>query len=858
MPQARDEAGNIWEYDSLDAQGNPVNPRLVTPAAPQMPADPSFPYEGAQAQAQAANTGAQAAVNQATVPAQITAAQADATSKTRTAQTAGLPEGFMWGPDGKTAVPIPGYSRQGISPEIRSQAIQAFNDAVAIERAADQIEEMFKAGPGQTSGPRGIQDYFPTAANQRLNDAAQRARGYVKRSLGFTGGEGNTIAESSALYDPYLPDSWDRDVKIEDKIAALRQLGQDARNKSVMTLGGIPDESGNIQPLPNAMTMPRAVEGAGPGAAPSGSDTQGIPVDPRYQAEFSSWVQSKGGNFSPQEYNDLRRTLDRKYGYGSTGDYTGEAQQVIDAFKTGRTVNLTIPPVEQPLSGLDQFRNDLVNNPIGAALVGGLDMGGFGGVSALAPEQMAALGEAQPVGTTVGQIGGAITGTGALARGGKFLAERVPGASRLLGGGTGAQVARNVGTDAAYSGIYGANTGQDPLESAAWGAGGSLVGQGAGSAVGRAIGGVDLAPAVQFLRQRGIPMTVPQQVGGFVKGIEDKAMSMPLVGDMIRARRMEGLGAFNREAFNEAGGPINATVSEIGQEGIEQLGDQVGDAYTNATQGASVPFDPQFQTDFAAAVGQGQRLPPDLRRGLGEILDARVAPITDTGTMTGEQFQQALRALKATRNRPPSRFEGFEEDYRNAVSGVMDSLEGQMMRGGGQGTVEGLTAANAANRNFRTVEDAATRAAGGSGTEMPFVFTPSQLQRAALATKKKYPGPRPFEELTDAAQEVLPSRVPNSGTADRAAQMLTGGSILSGGAGLGALAGGDLEGAGTGAGLSTAAMLALLAGGTKTGQRALQRAIIDRPATMKQLGRQIRNRTGLFGSASLPFVVADY
>ena len=55
MGQARDEAGNIWE---TDAQGNPV--RLVQQAgAQQMPADPSFPYEGAKAAADPANVQGQ-------------------------------------------------------------------------------------------------------------------------------------------------------------------------------------------------------------------------------------------------------------------------------------------------------------------------------------------------------------------------------------------------------------------------------------------------------------------------------------------------------------------------------------------------------------------------------------------------------------------------------------------------------------------------------------------------------------------------------------------------------------------------------------------------------------------------------
>lgn len=872
MPKGRDAAGNVWEYDSLDAQGNPVNARLMQAAAPQMPADPAFPYQGAQAQAQAANTGAEAQVNQATIAAQIAAAEAEATIKQRQAQTAGLPEGQQWNPDGSGIATIPGYTRQGLSPEVRQNAIQAYTDADALDRAADEIEQRFREGPGATSGIRGLQDYLPTDANKVFNDAGQQARGYVKRALGFTGGEGNTVAESSALYDPYLPTAGDRDAQIEAKIRKLRELANDSRTKAVTTLGGRPDGNGNIIPLreeqPNALTQLRIGNPQGLTAAPFGS-TQGgtTTIPPEMTQELDALtarlMQQNGGRLDPQAYAREGSAIANKYGF-DPGDLAGWATGVNEYLdKGGKTVPSGAVIENRDLSGTEQFRNNLISNPVGAAAVGALDMGGFGGVTALAPEQMAALGEAQPLGMAVGQIGGSIAGTSALARGAKFLAARAGSgvAPRLLGGGAGAQFGRNVAADAGYSGIYGGVTGEDPLESAAWGAAGSAGGQGVGRLASRAIGGVDLAPAVQFLRDRNIPMTVPQQLGGFAKSVEDKAISMPLLGDLIRARRTEGLDAFNREAFNEAGSPIGASVQNIGEEGVQALTDQIGDAYSGATQGmAPVPLDDQFISDIQAVIARGEALPSDYRRTLGSILERRLAPATDMGELTGEGYQQATRGLKSSRAAADKLTPGFENDYRDAISAAMGALDEQILRGGQGEVISRLKAANAANRNMRTIEDAANRAAGGSETGTPFMFTPSQLQRAGMATERRFPGSRPFAELADAGQAVLPSRIPNSGTADRAAQMLLPGAILGGG-GLGALSGNDPQsvatGAGTGAGLSTAAMLALLAGGTKTGQRALQRAIIDRPATMKQLGRQIRNRTGLFGSASLPFVISE-
>jgi hypothetical protein len=856
MGQARDEAGNIWE---TDAAGNPV--RLVQAAqqqAPQMPADPAFPYQGQQAQAQAANTGAQAQVNQATVPAQINTANAQATTATRTAQTAGLPEGFMWGPDGKTAVPIPGYSRQGLSPEIRSQAIQAFSDADALERAADEIMELYRTGPGATNGLSGIQDYFPTEDNRIFNDAGQQARGYVKRSLGFTGGEGNTATESSALYDPYLPSASNFDGQIEAKIEKLRALAEDSRRKATTVLGGVPDANGNITPVPNALTAPRVVGGPANEAAGAMATTTGEPINPEYQREYTEWVMQNAGAFTPEQYAQFRSGLDQKYNYGATTDYTTEGQRILDRFQQGGSQNLDIPPSNRPLSdeGLlgtsafsEQSRNNAVNNPVGAALAGFADMGGFGGVSALAPEQMAMLGEQQAPGMAVGQIGGAITGTGMLGALGRNTLGRA--APSLLGGAGKAQFGRNVATDAAYSGIYGGVTEGDPLSSAALGTLGSVGGQGVGKVLGAAVGGVRQTPAAQKLLDAGVRLTTGQRLGGFAKGLEDAMTSAPGLGDMVNARRLEGFEDFNRAAFNEAGTPIGATVQNLGEQGVGELLDQAGNAYDSATAGVRVPIDTRLLRDLTRAERAGTALPDDLRARFQLAMDNRVMPLSNSPDITGDQYQQAFRGLKGYRSEVTK--PGFEQDYRDALTIAMDGLTDQMNRGGGNQVVSGLRSADQAYRGGKTLNSAVQAAKNGTGTGEIQVFTPAQLNTSATQAANKYGGGRQMADLIDAGQQTLPSRLPDSGTARRVATMalptLLGGTAAGSGAGYAA---GD-TGTGAGVGLSLAALLAL--GGTRGGQKALNTTLFGRGPRAELIGRLLRQNAGMFGSAGVPLAI---
>lgn len=837
--------------------------KRVAPAQPQMPADPTFDLQRPQAQASVQNAQTDANVNTATQAAQISSAQSDAVTKSRTSQTAGLPEGWMWDASGRNAVPIPGYSRQGISPEIRRDAIQAFSDADALERAATELEQLYKNGPGSTKGIAGLQDYLPTAANQVFDDAGQQARGYVKRALGFTGGEGNTVAESSALYGPYLPQAGDRDEQIVAKIQKLRELAMDARKKSVTTLGGMPDANGNIVPIPErergtAWEQNHIINQGGGGLAGPGATSQTIPVSPEYQAEYTTFLQQWAQNPDPNAYVQKRIELDRKYGYDSDREgYAAWAASAGDAIKQGgATVPSQLPGVEVPLGAAHSFINDNLNNPVGAAALGYLDMATGGVGQALAGDKLDALANestGNALGMAAGQIGGSITGTTALGKIGGATAGRL--APWLLQGGSKAQFARNLAEDVAYSGIYGGVTDQGVGNTAATGAVGSIAGQGVGKLGGMAIGGLRMTPQAEYLRGLNIPMTIGQKLGGFAKSAEDKAMSLPVVGDMIRNRRIEGLEGFNQEAFRQAGERIGSTTQSLGKEGVAELAQNTAQAYDNATAGVNIPIDPRFNIDVTDLRGMGSRLPPDAQAPLGTVLDNYMKPIEDAGMLTGDAYQNTIRALKMKKGKPPVGAQGFEQEWRDTMGAGIDALQGQMSRAGGDSVVTGLSNADDAYRKMKVLEDAVTRARGGSQSGEIGIFTPSQLQGAGVAAKKKFPGELPFEKLADAGQDVLPSQVPNSGTTDRLLQVALPTALAGGGGAAVGYGVGGQEGAGAGSmtGLTLGALLA--AGGTRGGQKALDMALISRPASMDVAGRWVRRNAGLFGSGAVPLAL---
>jgi len=860
MPQARDEAGNVWE---VDAQGNPV--RLISPATParsnviDVPPDPlavNRDNRAANADARAAEAAARSAANDAARLA------ADRQKMTADLYQKGLRIGVNGQPE-----PIPGWSpplsatsAPRISAKERADAIAGYQSGAALDRIVSQLETQFKAGPGATSGIQGLWDYLPTTANQQFDKTGNAARGIVGSALGFTGGQLNTATEAEQAVGPYLPNSSDRDATILDKMARLRALAEDARRRSTAILGGVPDANGNVTPLPTHNPLNETFMGGvgAPSAAGAGATQGGMPVAKEYQDAHAAFIAQNLGNPNfADDYVKFRVENDQKYGFGSDIEGYRNFANTISKNMQGRTINPTIPPVAKPLSSVDQFRNNLVSNPIGAGVAGVADAGGFGVPSMLAPQQMSALGDQNPVPMTLGQVAGSIMGTSALGKAGSMgLNSLARGAPSLANAARNASpFARSLATDAAYSGIYGANTGQDPLLSAGVGAAGSAAGQGVGVGLGRLTAGATRSLPVRMLRNRGIPMTIGQQLGGFTKSAEDAMTSLPGVGDLVNARRLEGLRAFNQQALNEAGQPVGAKVSKIGEEGVSGLMDQIGNSYDQATAGVRVPLDPQFAQDLNNVALAYRKLPADYASRFGTAMDNRVGPIAQAGEMTGDTYQQAVRGIKGYRASADKAAPGFEQDYRDALTLAQDALTSQMQRGGGASVTEGLSRADQAYRMAKTISEAVKAARNGGGSGEVQTFTPSQLVNAGTKSQTKYGGKRPFATLADAGQRVLPSKLPDSGTAKR---MLTaaiptalGGSAAGGG--IGYMTGDTAQGAGAGAAL--AALLA--AGGTKTGQRALEKLLFERPAVLKRAGRAIGKRKGLFGTATLPFLIEN-
>lgn len=837
MQQAIDEAGNIWE---VDAQGNPV--RYVGNANQQRgggmqikPADPTRPYEGPQAGASLESTNL---TNQ------------QKRQELLDAQRGKLPTGYRWGKDGQAelipGVPPPG-SKQPITAAERANAIAGYQSSLALDKVISQLEQQYKTGPGSTSGVGGIWDYLPTEANSRFDSTGNAARGTVGQALGFTGGQLNNVQEAEMSVGPYLPQSSDKDGVILDKIARLKQVRDDARARSIAMLGGVPDVNGNVTPVQTGPTvLPQAAGAkADPGMGPLGVTSQGgyrfeeslaglpdavanLIGQGAQPSEIVSFLNEQYAPYGAKVGPDLAATIG-----GVVQRHRANPRAPVKSLGAGWESFATLPS-QQEASALgaaaDTAPGNFVMHAANAATAG---IPGY-----LAGDQGAAVLDASSQSRPYTALAGDVTGSTAAMIGINSGAGVLGRAAPLLRGGGG------IGGDMLYGATRGGlENGPAGAVTGAIAAGvGNKVGGGAANITGRAVRGIT-DPAVNALAERGIPMSLGSLLGN--RSIPGKLLnrfeSAPVVGDMFAGRRADSIEAFNREAFSDAVSPLGGKVTAPGREGMSQALGVIDEGYRNALGDTAISTaDPGFADAIAASRTRMAGI-PTIGSELSYNFDNNVAPLL-ANSLDGERLQAALRSLREMQAGYAGQPMG--QAAKGAVGEAEDALRG-LVGSQNPGVLPKLDAANKAYRNVSTLADAVNTATNNKG-----IFTPAQLGRSAVNNTKKFGGRMkaasgdvPFAKLQEAAQDVLPSAYPDSGTAGRIftaalPTALGGGAITAG-----ALADPKIA--------APLAVLALLS--SKSGAKVAQKALTGRSPTARAIGDKIfqqRRKAGLFGASA--------
>jgi hypothetical protein len=274
------------------------------------------------------------------------------------------------------------------------------------------------------------------------------------------------------------------------------------------------------------------------------------------------------------------------------------------------------------------------------------------------------------------------------------------------------------------------------------------------------------------LAEKGVSLTPGQAIGGIARRAEEAAKSFPILGSLIRGAEGRSIDSFNRSVVNQALEPIGRSVpkdAKAGYDLVDHAAEKVSDAYEKLLPTVDFRADNKFLQDLTNVTGMTRSMPPaqaeQFRNLITDRLLGRLAP---TGGMDGQTMKQVESELRK-----------FSGDYRRSPDPAQRQL-GQAVDETRQLMREALgrqnpTAAKALSdidysyAMLTRVEQAAGRRLGSDGR-----FTPLDLLSAAKtgdnsSRKRAFAhGDALFQEFAAAGQRVLPGKLPDSGTTERA------------------------------------------------------------------------------------------
>jgi hypothetical protein len=282
-----------------------------------------------------------------------------------------------------------------------------------------------------------------------------------------------------------------------------------------------------------------------------------------------------------------------------------------------------------------------------------------------------------------------------------------------------------------------------------------------------------MSPQAQMLVREGVQLTPGQAAGGTAKFLEDVATSSPIMGPAVTSARDRGIESLNRVAAERALRPIGKTLradTATGSEAIAETAEQFSRRYEDIVpKGGLDARDPQLAQDFAAISNITADMTDSSKAQLANIIKERVTNRIQGGLIDGAAFKRieadlTQKAGQFTRSQDPN-----EQDIGRALQDVLTGLRESLARQN-PAYAQALADTNRGYSRLATLETAAGRAGNVGG-----IATPKQLREAYRAGDKSVrrrataQGRRPDQPFYDAAAELMPSNIGDSGTAGRLA-----------------------------------------------------------------------------------------
>lgn len=300
------------------------------------------------------------------------------------------------------------------------------------------------------------------------------------------------------------------------------------------------------------------------------------------------------------------------------------------------------------------------------------------------------------------------------------------------------------------------------------GAAAGKVGQVAGNTLAK-IAKPAFTAAQKLLMDEGVRLTPGQMAGGLAKTAEDNATSIPITGHAITSARQKTFEDFNRAAWNRVLSPLGEKMPDnvkMGAEAANHVDQKIDDGYAKVWPNVSATADKQFLGDLNGFLARADSELPDAQAKMfKQIVKSQ---LVQKDLSTGD----ALKGVDSTLGKEARGYKTDQSHDNRKLGELLDELKGSF-----RDTVERqnpkfapeMQKLNEAYANYVRVSKAASALGAHGG-----VFTPAQLDNAVRAADSSFAkrgfgkGSALLQDLSKAGMEVLPSKVPDSGTPSRA------------------------------------------------------------------------------------------
>lgn len=280
-------------------------------------------------------------------------------------------------------------------------------------------------------------------------------------------------------------------------------------------------------------------------------------------------------------------------------------------------------------------------------------------------------------------------------------------------------------------------------------------------------------PNVQLLRREGVSPTIGQMAQGHASAAEQRLSSAPILGAAITSGRNRAIDEFNRAAGNRALRPIGMEVPRGMAAGHEMVGfvdDALGAAYERVLPNIRGQLDAPFRGNIATVRQMAQSMPDSQRNQLNRIIRDQIQRrFTNQGLASGEtikEIESELGRLARGYMRDPN----YDNRRMGTAIRELQANLRDMIARQNPNYADELQNINRGWAELVRLETAAGKAGTREGVFSPAQYLSAVRQADPTLRRRGFSkGDALGQDIGRAAQQVLGTTVPDSGTVGRAA-----------------------------------------------------------------------------------------